>query len=314
MIPRRTWIASAAATAGAAVLARRAAAQTATVRMATSPAESYAQPFFAQDAGIFAKYGIDAQIQTLANGASVLTALAGGVIDVGVGTIVGIAAAVERGVPFVMLAPAQMTTAKAPTGVLCVEKTSTIQTGKDLESKPIAVPALRQIVDLAILAWMDKNGGDSTKAQLIETHFPDMGPGLDRGTFAAACISEPSLSYALSHNNIRQLANPFLAIAPEFTGAGWITTKAYQQKNPELTRKIAEALLESGRWANTHREQTAEIVSRVTKIPVETIRNEIRPLYAENVNEGNVQIQLDTALKYNYITHPLTTAQLFGRA
>ena len=315
MIPRRTWIASAAALLAAPLMARPARAQAAaTVRMATSPAESYAQPFYAQEAGIFAKNGIDAQIQLLGTGAAVSTALAGGAIDVGIGTIVSIASAIERGVPFVMIAPAQLTTASAPTALLCVEKTSGIQSAKDFEGKAVAVPALKQIVDLVMLAWMEKGGADPTKVQLIEVPFPQMGPGLDRGTFAGAIIADPSLTNALARNNIRALANPFLALAPEFTGAGWITTKSYQQKNPETVRKVADSLLESARWANTHHPQSAEIVSKITKIPVATIEHEKRTVYCESMKNANLQVQLDAALKYGYITHPMTEAQLLGKA
>lgn len=314
MIPRRTWIASAAALLAAPLAARPARAQAVTVRMATSPAESYAQPFYARDAGIFAKNGIDAQIQLLGTGAAVSAALAGGSIDVGIGTIVSIASAVERGVPFVMIAPAQLTTPSAPTALLCVGKNSSIQTAKDFEGKAVAVPALKQIVDLVMLAWMEKGGADPTKVQLIEVPFPDMGPGLDRGTFAGAIIADPSLTNALAHDNIRALANPFLALAPEFTGAGWITTKSYQQKNPETVRKVADSLLQSARWANTHHTQSAEIVSKITKVPVATIEHEKRTVYCDSMKNANLQVQLDAALKYGYITHPMTEAQLLGQA
>lgn len=291
-----------------------AAAEALVVRMATSPTEAYAQPFYAKASGIFAKNGIDAQIQLLGTGAAVSAALAGGAIDVGVGTVVSIASAIQRGIPFVMIAPAELTTADAPTALLCVEKSSSIQSAKDLEGRTVAVPSLKQIVDLALLAWLEKNGVDSNKVQLIEVHFSEMGPGLDHGTFAAAMISEPSLSDALSHDSIRSIGNPYLAIGPEYAGAGWVTTQLYQQKNPETVRKVADSLMAAAHWANTHRDQTAEIVSKVTKVPVATIEHESRTVYAESMQQAHLQIQLDAALKFGYITRPMTAAQLLGQA
>ena len=151
-----------------------------------------------------------------------------------------------------MIAPASITTAKAPGGLLLVGKSSPIRSGKDLEGKVVAVPALRQIADVALRVWVTKTGGDPAKVQVVESPFPDMGPGIDRGTFSAAIISEPSLTNALKHNDVRLLADPYQSIAPEYAVAGWITTQAFQQKNPELVRKLAAALMESGRWANTH--------------------------------------------------------------
>ena len=131
-----------------------------TVRIATSAAETYAQAFFAQDQGLFQKAGVNAEVQVLATGAAVQTAVAGGAVDVGVGTTVGLANAVIRGVPFVMIAPAAMSTQKAPTGLICIATSSTLKTAKDFDGKTIAVPALKQTADLAVRAWLAKGGED----------------------------------------------------------------------------------------------------------------------------------------------------------
>lgn len=312
MIERRTWLLSCASLAltGLPRIARAQAAPV--VRIATSPAESYAQPFFAQSAGLFSAAGIDAQVSLLGTGAAVEAALAGGAIDVGVGTIVSIASAIERGIPFVMIAPGQLTTPQRPTAPLCVAPSSPIRTAKDLEGKTVAVPALKQIVDVALFAWMAKNGADWRSVQLVEVPFPQMGPGIQNGRFDAAMIAEPSLTNALSLGLVRVLTNPFLAIGPVFTAAGWITTKSYMQRNPEVVRKVGEALMKAGAWANTHHDQTAEIVSRITKIKLETILHEPRPVYAESMRSANLQIQLDAALKFGLIDKPLAARELLG--
>jgi NitT/TauT family transport system substrate-binding protein len=311
---RRSWLSTAAATGAVAALPYRTFAQTGPlVRFGTSPAEAYAQPIYAQEAGLFQKAGLNVDIQILANGAAVSTGVAGGALDFGVSTIVSLANAIARGVPFVMIAPSAMTTAKVPAGLLCVAKSSPYRTAKDLEGKPIAVPALKQVVDLAVRVWMAKNGADPTKAQIVETAFADMGPGLERGTFAAAAISEPSLTYAMTRNNLRVIGDAYGAIAPEFTIAGWITTTLFREKNPEIVRKVAAVLLESAKWANTHRNETAAIVSRITKVDVETIRSEVRPLYEEQLSLPEIQPQLDAAIKFGFLTRAMTASELVGR-
>jgi len=314
MIDRRSWLLAAAALPAATVMPRVAAAQSApVVRFATSPAEGYLQPWFAQDAGIFAKDGINAEVSLLANGATVSAAVAGGAIDVGISTITNIANAITRGVPFVMIAPSVLTTTKVPSGLVCVAKTGSIRTAKDLEGKTVAVPALKQIVDLALRVWLTQGGADPDKVQVVESSFADMAPGIERGRFGAAVISEPSLTNAMKHADVRSIGDPYATLGPSYTIAGWITTTAFQQKYPESVRKVTAALLESARWANTHHDQTAVIVSRITKIDVDTIRNEVRPPFAEEIRPQDLQPQLDAAYKFGFLTRAVSAGELFGR-
>jgi NitT/TauT family transport system substrate-binding protein len=310
MLARRTFLqtASAAALAG---IPRFATAQTApVVRFATSGAESYAQPFYAQDAGIFAKAGLTVEIQTLANGASVSTAVAGGAFDFGVTTIVNIANAVLRGVPFVMIAPAALDTPTVQTGQLCVAAASPFRAAKDFEGKAIAIPALKQVADVAVRAWLAKGGADLSKVQIVETSFADMAPGLARGTFGGATISEPVLSYELKHGTVRVIPGLFQTIAPRYVLAGWVTTSGFAQKNPEIVRKVAACLMESARWANSHHNETAVIAARVTKGDVEAIRNEARPVYGESINLVEIQPHLDAAYKFGFLSRPVTAAEI----
>jgi NitT/TauT family transport system substrate-binding protein len=312
-IDRRSWL-GAAVSAAAVWSPLSALAQTPPlVRIATSPAESYAQAFYAQDAGFYQKAGLNVEVTLLGTGAAVSTAVAGGAVDVGVATIVNLANAITRGVPFVMIAPAVLTTPKATSGLLCVAKASPIRTAKDLEGKTIAVPALKQTADLGVRVWLTKGGADLARVQIIEASFAEMGPGLERGTYAAATISEPSLTNAMNHNLVRAIADPYSAIAPEYMLAGWFTTLPYLQKNPELVRKVAAALVEAARWANTHHNESAAIVSRITKVDLDTIRGETRPIYGEELKLAQIQPQLDAAFKFGFLTRAVTASELIGK-
>jgi NitT/TauT family transport system substrate-binding protein len=201
-----------------------------------------------------------------------------------------------------------------PSGLVCVAKSSSIRTAKDLEGKTVAVPALKQIVDLALRAWLTQGGADPDKVQVVEASFADMGPGVVRGTYGAAVISEPSLTNAMTHDDIRSIGNPYGTLGPSYTIAGWITTTGFQQKYPDVIRKVTAALLESARWANTHHEQSAAIVARITKIDIDTIRNETRPPFAEDIRMADLQPQLDAAYKFGFLSRPVSAGELFGKA
>ena len=281
-----------------------------TVRIATSAAETYAQAFFAQDQGLFQKAGVNAEVQVLATGAAVQTAVAGGAVDVGVGTTVGLANAAIRGVPFVMIAPAAMSTPKAPTGLICIATSSTLKAAKDFDGKTIAVPALKQTADLAVRAWLAKGGEDPARVHIIEAPFAEMGPSVARGTYEAATLSEPSLTKSVKAGLVKCPIDPFQAIAPSFTFSAWFTTREFAEKNPDAVKKVAAALTEAGKWANTHHFESAAIVSRVNKVEVDTIRAEVRPVFADEIRPAEIQPQLDAGYKFGFLTRPVTTNEL----
>jgi NitT/TauT family transport system substrate-binding protein len=307
-------LALAAALIAAFALPRATAAQpTVTVRIGSSVAEGYSQGFFAHEAGLFQKAGITAEVQQFAVGNVVATAVANGTIDVGAGSTITIALAAQRGIPFVIIAPAVIQTPESPAGVMCVAKNATIRGPKDLEGKTVAVSSLRQAGDLAVRAWLTRGGADLAKVQIVESSFAQMGAGLERGTFAAANMAEPTLSDALRRNAIRCIGDPYLAIAPTFLIGGWYTTREWAQKNPELARKLAAVFVESARWANTHREDTAAIVSRLTKIDIDTIRNETRPIFGTELSAAQVQPELDASFSFGFLSRRMNAAELLWR-
>jgi NitT/TauT family transport system substrate-binding protein len=281
------------------------------IRIASSAAEAYAQAFFARDQGFFEKSGLNVEVSLLATGNAVSQAVAGGSLDIGVATTINLANAIERGIPFVMIGPGPMTTAKNPSGLLCIAKNATYKNAKDFEGQTIAVPALKQTADLGLRRWLAKGGADLAKVQIIEAPFPQMGPALERGTFAGATISEPALTTAMKAG-AKCPFDVYGSIAPQYMFAAWFTTREFAQKNPEAVRKIAAALTEAGKWANTHHSESAEIVAKLNKIDVETIRGEVRPVYAEAIRLSEIQPQLDAGYTFGFLGRPVKARELLG--
>ena len=191
--------------AGAAAIPRIAHAQNAPLRLGTTANDSYAEPFYAQDQGFYTRAGLDVQVQPFPNGAGVTTALTGNAIDVGITNPISLANAVEHGLPLAFFATAALYNREEI--ALCVASDSPIRSAKDLEGKPVGTTAIRDTNSLTIVAWVDQNGGDSTKVQLVEIPFSAMAAAIRRGTVAAGSIAEPALSVALAQGGIRILAH-----------------------------------------------------------------------------------------------------------
>src|ERR1700735_4750928 len=118
---------------------------TTTVHVITVPIDAGAEVYYAKDMGFFAKEGIDVDITVAANGGASATAVAGNAVDIGYSDMVSIASAFGHNVPFVVVAPAGMHEATAPTNLMMVAANSTIRSAKDLNGKVIAGSGLGTI-------------------------------------------------------------------------------------------------------------------------------------------------------------------------
>jgi NitT/TauT family transport system substrate-binding protein len=310
----RSRFLAATAALGVAAASRPVRAQTLqNLRVGATANDTYAQAYFAQDAGFFTRAGLAVELQTLNNGAAVSAAIAAGALDVGVSTPVQIANAVSRGVPFAFVAAGALETPKVPVGMVCVAKNAPLRGAKDLEGKAVAVNALKTLSEVALDLWLAQNGADVAKVHPIETVFSEMGPSLERGSIAAAVISEPALSIALATGNVRSLADPYAAIAPQFLISGWFATRDFVAKSPELVKKFQTAIAEAGRWANDHHNDSAVILSKYAKMDVAVIRAMGRCPFADQLRAADIQPQLDVAAKFGIIPKPMSASELIAR-
>ena len=260
---RRSWIATAGAVTLAAAASSRGRAQTpATLRVGATPFNTYAEAYYAQDLGIFKKAGLNVEITSFNNGPAIAAAVASGSLDVGISTPISLAQAVTRGVPFPIVAGGAMNTMKATAMMLLVGSDAPLHGPKDFEGKTIALSALKTVSELGIDVWLARGGVDPAKVRIIEIPLPEMGAAIERGTVAAALVAEPALSVAKAGGKVRELANPFGMIAPEFLLSAWFSTAPFIQKNPVLMKTFAAAIHETGKWANGHHDEYMVILAK----------------------------------------------------
>lgn len=284
------------------------------IRFSAPAVESWMQAYFAQQTGRFEKAGLNVDLNVPVSAANILTSVATGDADFGIAATTAIAMAIANGLPLVVIAPAAISTPQSQIDQLCVAKSSSIQTAKDFEGKTIGVIGLKQFGDLALRAWLAKNGADTSHIRVIQAPFTEMGVGLERGTYDAAVITEPALAYALKNNAIRCITDPDFAIAQQFMVGGWVTTKQYAAKNPEIVRRVAAVLEETARWANTHRDETALLVAKLAKIDLDLIHAEkMRVLYGDSIRPADIQAPLDAAFAFGFLPRRITANEMLGR-
>ena len=288
-----------------------------TIRIVDAGQDVDAEAFYAQDLGIFKKYGINAEITLLrkGGGAASVAAIAGGAADVGEGDIVSAANAHQRGIPIVLLAPSGIFRSTAPTTEAIVSNSSPIKSAKDLEGKSVALISPEGPSRIATNLWLENGGAALDKVAFIEIPPVDMAAAVDRGTVAAAVINEPAL-VASTQSCCRVLANLFTSVGNTWQLNAWYATSDWVAKNPALARKFAQAMREVAVWANNpaNHAQSGAILSKYTPFPPELLPKMKRATYGEILDPKTMAPLLDAALKYKALQTAVPPQQLISSA
>lgn len=274
----------------------RASAQAQTLRCLTSPGDSSALPFYAQDHGFYATAGLDVQVDILANGGVVVPAVVGGAAQIGGTSVTTLALAHLRGVDLLAICPAALYTHRAPTSELLVARDSTVHTAADLAGKTIAVNGLNTNSHIATMAWIDKNGGNSKDAKYIELVYSEMVPALVEHHVDAALIIEPTLTIA--KRSARVLALAYDAIALQFYLGVFVATGAWLGANADLARRFVGAMNATASWANAHQSDTLPILAHWLKLDPASLAGMTRAAYVAGLDPADLQPLIDVSVRY----------------
>ena len=314
MTNRRAFVGTLASTIGALALREPASAQAvpAKIRLLAVPVDLYALGYYAQDGGFFAKAGLDVDIASMAGGSAVLTAVLGGSAEIGISSVVALAAAVTRGVQLTILSGSGLCTTEQPSYLLCVSKTSPVVSAKELNGKTIAVVSLSDTATVATYTFLAKNGVDRSTLHFFEMPIPVMGAALQAGRVDAALISEPALSVALN-TVARSVGNPFNALGSPVTVGAFFATLEWVRANTAMAQRFVTAMDAAARWSNTHRDETAAILSKYSKLDLTTAESMVRCPNTGNLTVKMVQPVLDAALAANLLIRHVNASELMTK-
>jgi len=306
---RSTFAKLAGAAAGAACFPRPAsAAGLTTIRFGTAPVESYALAVYASDRGYFRANGLDVQITTLNGGGAVMSAIAGGALDLACANVGAQANAHVRGLPLSMICPGGMYSSQAPTTVLAVGKNSPLKTAKDLNGKIVGLSTLKDLQQASVMKWTDANGGDSSTLRFLEIPVPEMAPAIVAGRIDAATILEPSYTYA--KNDIRVLGKCYDAIATRLMICTHFGSNDWLAKNPEATKAFVHAMRQAADWTNKHPRESAQILANLTKIPVDVVDRMNRVSFGEVLDVATIQPVIDATAEYKFLPKTFAVSEM----
>jgi NitT/TauT family transport system substrate-binding protein len=306
--PRIPRSAATALIAGGLLAARPAAAQTAapTVRIGALAIDASGEAYYGTDTGIFLDNGINPQVTTLTSGSTIISSVLSGDNDVGMANPMQVAAAIARGIPLKMIAPACLYSKRDANPNLVVAKESPIKAPKDLVGATLGVGSLGDFNQISLLAWLEINNIPRDSVHFVELPFSQIGAALQRGTVQAGFITEPIKSDAVRAGQIRDFADTYLAVGPEIAVVVWFTTTSWLQKNPETVKKLIKGIYATARWANTHTQESGSMLAKAAKMDPATVAGMRRLYFATTNDRRYVDATLTVAARYGALQRPVT--------
>ena len=281
-----------------------------TIRVAMPAVDAASQGYYALDKGFFKKAGLNAEILTVAAGASVAAAVAGGAAEFGQSNLSSICSAHERGLPFVAVAGSNLFVAKTRQSQLVVAPNAPFRDAKDLNGKTLGVAGLKNITEIAFDLWMDTHGGDYKSVKVLEVPFSAMADSVASGRIDAVMMTEPELSRALESKKVRIFSTPMESIGSEFLFGVWFTTIAYAKAHPDVVKGFAAAMVAAANWANRNQGESAKILEAHTGVTMGA--NAARVLFANKLDVKQIQPVIDASAKYGALKASFPASQLLA--
>lgn len=316
--PRSTFLLGVAAATAASTMPYPASGQTTPVRIAGVFSDLFAEPYYATEAGAFAHAGFDVQPVTLNNAGAVAAAIGGGSLELGTGDLISGVNAINAGVPIVMVAGGGLYNERVDSGstIVAVGMDSSIREPKDLIGKAIGVPTLVGLTTACLRAWLPAHGIPETSVKLVEITPSTALGAIQRGTIDASLISEPFVTFG--KGSIRAIGAPFDAaadLAPNktFLVSVWYANKSWFTADAARSRKIIQAIYDTARWSNAHRDDTFAILVRDGKLDADKARGMLRTTYATTLTPELIQPVLTIGTQNKMFSKPVDAVGLITK-
>lgn len=285
-----------------------------TIRVASNAADDVTPLLYALKTGMFAKAGLDVQIEKMNSGAAVTAAVVGGAIDIGKSSIIPLINAHVHGVPVEIVAPGEMWLTDAPISGMLVKKDSPISSARDLNGKTVAVVALGDLTHTGSRAWIDQNGGNSKSVRYLELPSSAALAALNDGRVDAANVSNPVFAQMLASGRLRLIGRPSDAIAKRFLITAFFTTAGYAAANSETVGKFVQVLRAAATYTNAHHAETAPMTAAFWGIDPAILTGMTRATVGLAVDPRDIQPLVDVAAKYGVIDKPFDARDLLAQS
>lgn len=267
--------------------------------------------FMAMEKGFFKTEGLQLETVPLAGGAPIINGVTSDDLQFGWSNVISLYQAHAEGFDFKLVAGgATNVKTKNESHAIQVAKSSTIKTAKDLEGKTVAVNTLNNIVHLMAMAWVDKNGGSSSKVKFVELPFPQMEAALNAGKVDAISIHEPFATAAIEKGNARLLAQPWGDVLAKFLIASWFASEKWIAKNKTTAQAFVRAIDRGIDAIQADPQGSRAAMVKWAGLSPELAGKIGLPVFEKGISEKDIQTTIDLARKYKLISKDIKASNV----
>jgi NitT/TauT family transport system substrate-binding protein len=262
--------------------------------------------FVAMEKGFFKAEGLELETVPMAGGALIVQGVTSGDLQIGWTNVISLYQAHVERFDFKLIAGgATNVKGTHESHAIQVLKASPIIRASDLEGKTVAVNTLNNIVHLMAMAWIDKNGANSSKVKFVEVPFPQMEAALVGGKIDAASIHEPFATAAVEKGQTRVLAHPWGDVLPKFLIASWFASEKWIAKNREIAQAFVRAIVRGVDAIHADPAGSRAAMVKWAGLNPDLAGKIGLPVFEKGISEKDVQATIDLTQKYKLISRSI---------
>ena len=260
--------------------------------------------FIAQANGHFAKERLEISVTPTPGGGPSMAALVAGDLQISMSTVTTMLQSQEEGLNLKIVSGISGSRPYPNDySAVMVRKDAGIKTGKDVAGKTGGSHLLQNLPWVCLRLWIDKTGGDSSKARIIEVHFPQQEDALLSGRIDYVATNEPFMSASmLAHSDKLEIVSGLMGtMLPNTIVAAFAASGDYIDKNKDTVAAFTRAYQSAADWAQAHKKAPEMIapIATFTKLPQERLKALMAwPEFIKAVDPANLDRIGEAMMRY----------------
>jgi NitT/TauT family transport system substrate-binding protein len=280
------------------------------IRIGTGPDDQASPLLYAAKAGIYKKYGLNVEVVKMGGAAAVAAAMAGGSLELGKGSSLGVITAIAKGLPFTVIGNLAYYDAAKPDIALLVGSNSAVRSPKDLEGKTLAAVSLSDMNAIATFAWLDAHGVDRTTLKYVEIPASASLAAMEQNRIVGSTIYEPYFSAYLASGKVRVLGYPFEAIARHFSDALLFANTQWAGEHRDAVEKFLRATQEASLYIAAHENESTALIAEFGGVDPATMGKVRHAGRGVPLDPADMQPVIDVAFKYKVIPKSFRASEI----
>lgn len=265
--------------------------------------------FVAKDMGLFAKRGLDVDLQLLSNSNVLAQSMVAGSVQVGCIVPPVLLQAVAGGLDLVGIAGATVTKHNMKTTGVIARTGSNINAPHDFIGKKIAVSGLGSNMYILFTQWLAQQHIDPKQVTFVEAAFSLQGDLLKSGNVDAVLTADPFMNRIVTAGT-GYVVSYFPADLPEGTRLVIFASTRDWAKNVAVRKAFQDALAEGSQYGEAHKDIEDFTISKYLGLPLPVVQSSQRSPADTKLTAGQLRWWADAMTREGLLTSPVAVGSI----